>query len=224
MTESANLPRGGGAVMATRKEPNDSLDYFATPAWATRALCEIVLPQFGVDPALLRGMHAWEPACGEGDMAWPLREYFERVYASDVHEHGFGTVADFLWPGTKPPGPVSWIITNPPFRLAEQFIHHSLAVASYGCAMFVRAQFLESIGRYREVYRRHPPHIAYFAERVPLNRGRAKREATTMTAYVWLVWFAKPRDPRVMWIPPSRAQLERAGDYDYPKPLPGEAG
>ena len=28
------------AVMAQRKEPPDSLDFFPTPPWATRALCE----------------------------------------------------------------------------------------------------------------------------------------------------------------------------------------
>lgn len=32
------------AVMARRVEPADSLDFFPTPPWATRAFCEHVMP------------------------------------------------------------------------------------------------------------------------------------------------------------------------------------
>jgi hypothetical protein len=66
--------------MAQRVEPPDSLDYFPTPPWATRALCEFLKLHHK-----LHGQTCWEPACGGGHMARPLAEYFERVYSSDVH-------------------------------------------------------------------------------------------------------------------------------------------
>jgi hypothetical protein len=39
----ALLTKGFTAVMAQRREPPDSLDYFPTPPWATRALFRHVL-------------------------------------------------------------------------------------------------------------------------------------------------------------------------------------
>ena len=65
---------GGTSVMARRHEALDSLDYFPTPPWATRALFEII----GEDG---RDLVCWEPACGQGHMADVLREYFGAVIA-----------------------------------------------------------------------------------------------------------------------------------------------
>ena len=52
---------------------------------------------------------------------------------------------------------VDWIITNPPFRLAEQFILKALNHATEGVAMLVRTSFLESIGRYSSLFSVRPP-------------------------------------------------------------------
>src|SRR5262245_14564477 len=100
--------------MASRQEPADSLDYFPTPPWATRALVEHVFPALGIRPSDLAGMDALEPACGEGHMAEPLAEYFGRVIATDLHDYGYGEApVDFLDESTKLDA--DWIITNPPF-------------------------------------------------------------------------------------------------------------
>lgn len=206
-------PRGGSAVMAGRKEPHDSLDFFPTQPWATRAFCEHVLPVF--EPQRRYGgtpLTAWEPGCGEGHMAGPLQEHFDRVYASDVFDYGFGERADFLWPTTAPPFPVDWVISNPPFKLAEQFIARGLEFARRGVAMFVRAQFLEGVGRYRRLYSLKRPSVAYFTERVPLVKGRVDGKARSATAYVWVI-FSDSIEPRPLWIPPCRKRLERDEDY-----------
>ena len=131
------------AVMAQRHEPHDSLDDFPTPPWATRALCE----QLNLRDH--QEWTAWEPACGRGDMARPLREYFKEVAASDIFDYGYGTVDDFLFPRRTIRYDVDWIITNPPFRLAEQFALTALEDARTGVALLVRTQFLESSGRFR---------------------------------------------------------------------------
>lgn len=55
------------AVMAQRHEAADSLDFFPTPAWGTRALCEHILSR----GYLLHNCSAWEPACGLGHLARP---------------------------------------------------------------------------------------------------------------------------------------------------------
>ena len=200
------------AVMAQRAEPHDSLDFFPTPWWATRALCEHVLPS--------TGRHAWDPACGRGDMVRPLQEYFRAAAGSDVHNYGAGFFQhDFLMPFLPYEfGCTDWIITNPPFRLGVEFARRALQLMAEeavekGVALLVRTAFLEGVERHR-LFTDHPPAIvAQFAERVPMVKGRLDRTASTATSYAWIVWARGNTDTRLRWIPPCRKALERADDW-----------
>ncbi|MET4323276.1 hypothetical protein ABIB90_002348 [Bradyrhizobium sp. JR4.1] len=198
------------AVMAQRIEAADSLDNFPTPPWATRALMEHVIGDAGP----FRKLSCLEPACGAGHMARPLKEYFGKVKASDIHSYGYGSVADFL-SAPMQAGSVDWVITNPPFRLAEDFIKRALIVARQGVAILARTVFLESVGRYREIFEQTPPaKFAQFTERVPMVKGRLDAKASTATGYAWIVWEKQAAEaPRLMWVPPCRKKLERPGDY-----------
>ncbi len=196
------------AVMAQRHEPADSPDDFPTPPWATRALIEHVV---GVDQA--RGRSCLEPACGRGYMARPLAEYFGDVDAADAYRYGFAPVRDFL---TFPYEALShdWVITNPPFRLAEEFVERALVVARHGVAILARTVFLESVGRYESIFKDRPPTVfAQFSERVPMVKGRVDAKASTATGYAWFVWKKDERGSRLAWVPPCRRLLERPGDY-----------
>lgn len=197
------------AVMAQRVEPADSPDDFPTPPWATRALLEHVL-----DTSALAGQSCLEPACGAGHMAKVLKEYFEEVRYSDAYHYGYGPIRDYL---TYPyeANAVDWVITNPPFRLAEEFVLRSLKVARRGVAILARTVFLESSGRYREIFEKTPPSVfAQFVERVPMVKGRLDSKATTATGYAWFVWDKQiGGHPRLAWVPPCRKGLERRGDY-----------
>lgn len=196
------------AVMSQRHEAHDSLDDFPTPPWAARALCEHVIT---VDPDDV----AWEPAANRGYLVRGLTDYFDAIRCSDIHDYGAGyEVADFLFPGVD--RKVHWIITNPPFRLAEEFACRALELATDGVALLVRTQFLESVGRYQRLFLTRPPLIvAQFVERVPMVKGRCDGSASTATSYCWVVWAHGPRNPtEFVWIPPCRARLEREGDYD----------
>lgn len=206
------------AVMAQRTEAFDSLDDFPTPPWATRALLEHV---FKEDKKSLFRLSCLEPACGAGHMAKVLAEYFGVVTSFDVHDYGFGQQRDYL----KCPyaiGSWDWVITNPPFRLAEEFVLRSLEVAQEGVAILARTVFIESVGRYENLFRSQPPTTyAQFTERVPMVKGRLDKKATTATSYCWLVWrkSAILGSPELIWIPPCRKMLERANDYEMPKSL-----
>lgn len=224
------------AVMAQRIEAHDSLDDFPTQPWATRALIKhVIMPNMDVfaPDSFLRQLSVWEPACNRGHMAKPLREFFGRVHASDIHDYGYESgdwcqdrVVDFLFPGSESPAiaknGVDWIITNPPFRLAEQFIERAWQINGVqGVAVIVRTSFLEGIGRYENLFKRNPPSIvAQFTERVPMVKGRLTATGSTATAYCWLVWMMGEHGTRLVWIPPCRKQLER--DSDYPSRAPSE--
>ena len=198
------------AVMQQRSEPHHSLDDFPTPPWATRALCEFLT----LEGWRLHNCDVREPAANRGHMVKPLREYFREVEASDVHDYGAGfPKADYLFePRLRR---VDWTITNPPFKLAEQFIAKALATSSDGVAMIVRSAFLEGIGRYERLFTdRRPAWVLQFTERVVMHKGRLAPEGSTATAYCWIVWLQQDTGPtRFDWIAPCRKRLEREGDY-----------
>ena len=197
--------------MAQRVEAKDSLDDFPTPPWATRALIEHVVEK----ETSVENMTALEPACGRGYMSQTLREYFANVDAADVHDYGLGAVSDFLQ-CSYPADSYDWVITNPPFRLAEDFVQRALPIARRGVAMLVRTVFIESVGRYNRVFTVNPPTaVAQFVERVPMVKGRVDRKASTATGYAWIVW-EKTADnpPQLVWVPPCRKSLEIPEDYE----------
>lgn len=203
--------------MAQRTEPKDSPDDFPTPPWATRALIEHVL----LNKRLIAKQTCLEPACGAGHMVKVLKEYFARVEYADAYDYAFGPIKDFL---THPIelNSADWVITNPPFRLGEEFVLRALKIARIGVAILARTVFIESVGRYRNIFERTPlAKFAQFTERVPMVKGRLDRKATTATGYAWLVWEKKNADPkpRLVWIPPCRKQLERDDDYQALLPV-----
>lgn len=224
------------AVMQQRAEPDDSLDDFPTPPWASRALMEHALLRF-LPPA--RGLIGLEPCCNRGFMAKPLMEYLGAVWTSDIFDYGWRgqlAVADFLFPGYEVPPGLDLVFANPPFRLALEFIHRSLKIARLGCAMLVRTAFMEGGDRYNQLYRATPPTIvAPFAERVIMHKGilrdpnklywdaeaidpktgkkGAWKKPSTATSYCWMIWLHGVARQPPIWIPPCRTKLEMPGDY-----------
>lgn len=220
MTHRQNVSH---AVMAQRFEPSDSLDDFPTPPWASRALIEHVIGR-----SEAAGRVCLEPACGRGYMSQALEPYFSKVMASDIAEYGHGSLGDFLT--SSYPEEVDWVITNPPFRHAEDFFHKGFDIAREGVALLVRTVFLEGKGRLERTFSQYPPTVvAQFSERVPMVKGRLDKKASTATGYAWFVWRKPLVDQtRLVWIPPCRKLLERDDDYKAageaaPKPRLGEA-
>jgi len=93
------------AVMSQRHEDSDSLDYFPTPPWATRALFQEVLKRpehkrdlFFEDKS---NVTCLEPACGGGHMVKVLEEYFDNVTSCDIADYGQDHIADFYLKTSK---------------------------------------------------------------------------------------------------------------------------
>lgn len=218
-----------------RVEPHDSLDDFPTPPWAARAACEYVVAMGWAD----RGQCVLEPAVNRGAFWTGLIDYFETVHASDIFAYpecvvrNAHTPVDFLLPGGLPfDGPLHWVMTNPPFRLAAEFIHRALDVASVGCVMLLRGAFTEGAERYETLFRPNPPtQIVHFCERVVMLKGRLIRagdldpvasadkgkpvKASIAKAHSLFIWKHGADRLPCDWIPPgSWLRLEREGDYD----------
>lgn len=228
------------AVMQRREATSDdrlgprgvmtSLDYFPTPPWATRAACEFLTNELG---EVLPMQTVWEPACGEGFMVRPLREYFNHVLASDVERYSDDhEIYDFTMGGPPLWCRPEWIFTNPPFKLAADFVRLAIERASRGVVMFVRGAFTEGDERYRQMFAPDvaPAYVVTYCERVVLLRDRLikdqaldpfnidestglPRKASSATSYAIVIWMPGRHDTRHRWIPKCRRRLEREGDY-----------
>jgi hypothetical protein len=194
------------------------LDFYGTPPWAGRAGAEIIRRLDPTAKTLL------EPACGMGTMCEPLREYFD-VFNGDIHDYGcnYPTI-DFLAPGSYQFADVDWVVTNPPFGLAAEFLARGLEVANKGVALLCRLSFLSTGERYLPLYRSENPMTlcAPIMERVPMVLGPWKPGADTMTEYAWF-FFQKgaapmPVDP----VPPGTRDRLYYPDDDrrFCKPAP----
>jgi hypothetical protein len=183
--------KGSYSVVNQRIESEQALDTYWTPPWATRALCEEVLPAMGTS---LRGKTVWDPCCGMHHMSDVLAEYVGNgsVYATDIADHNMDhPVYDYL---TAPYNfGFNWIVMNPPFKLGLEFVQKALLEASQGVAALLRTNWVEGGERYHTLFKVLPPtRIAFFSERVPMHRGRWEPNGSTATSYSWFVWTKSP--------------------------------
>src|SRR5207245_1311826 len=138
--------------------------------------------------------------------------YFPRVLATDVHDYGgplqHGAPLDFLSDEAEP-NAADWIVTNPPFAIADQVVRMALRRARRGVAVLCRLGFLEGAGRWPLFYGDYPLDVlAPFTDRVPMTLGGWDPAASTATAYAWFVWFQDRARPA--WLDDIRAMARAA--------------
>lgn len=91
----------------------------------------------------------WEPACGLGHLSNRLKEFGYDVVSSDLIDRGGNVenffVEDFLSDENGGKGDRE-IITNPPFKLAFEFVEKSMKILSTGkkAVFLLKIQFLET--------------------------------------------------------------------------------
>lgn len=154
-------------------------DFYPTPPEGIRALLAVETFEGSM----------WEPACGDGAISRVLEDSGFDVYSSDLIDRGYGdTGVDFLLDYSRKSDN---IITNPPFKHAEDFIFHSLNRAEKKVAMLLRLAFLEGQER-RKMFTGTPISAVWvFSKRLSIMRNGAKFEgggAGGMIAFAWFVW------------------------------------
>ena len=181
-----------------RNNPLGDKDFYPTPHWGTRALLEHVIQDYP-----LENQSVWECAAGQRDMSDVLEVYFKDTLSTDINDE---PSVDFL-KSTK--CETDWIITNPPFNIAVDFVQKCLELKpKVGFAMFLRLAFLESKTRFNTIYKDNPPSItAVFTERVSLSKNLIDPNRGSSVAYCWMVWLANSTTPQLKWIPPCKAEL-----------------
>lgn len=165
-------------ALADRKD-----DFYATPAEAVRGFLAAereFLPR-----------RLWEPACGDGAIVLPLRAAGYDVQASDLVDRGCPDSVsreDFLMPFAVPMD-IGGIVTNPPFKLAAEFVDRALTIAPY-VAMLLRLSFLESATR-KDWFQAGPlARVHISSRRMPMMHrdGWEGPQASSAIAFAWFVW------------------------------------
>lgn len=148
----------------------------------------------------------WECACGELHLSNVLEQSGYVVRNSDIVDrlhNGKIEQIDFLnykgkWDGD--------IITNPPYKYAQQFVEKALEVIPYGhkVAMFLKLTFLESKSR-RELFDKYPFETLY----VSSSRLQCAKNGDfetygkgvgTAVAYGWYIWVKGfTGNPQIKW-------------------------
>ena len=129
----------------------------------------------------------WECACGQGHLAKVFEAHGYNVKATDLIDRGYGEGGvDFLQCDEKFDGD---IITNPPYKYAEQFIQHALTLIPNGkkVCMFLKVQFLEGKGR-KALYAIYPPHYIYVSSSRIACIKNGVEVCNAIQAYAWYIW------------------------------------
>lgn len=187
-----------GNAKAALKARGD--DLYETPAVATQALLRVEkLPEC-----------IWEPACGPGSIVGTLRQAGHRVYATDLVDYGCPESvagADFLME-RHPDFYIGAVVTNPPFKLANEFVSHALTLGVPKVIMLLRLAFIESERRRAILDNGSLARVHVFRNRLPMmhRAGRGTMVAKTNSsamAFAWFVWDREHKGPtelhRISW-------------------------
>lgn len=186
-----------GASNHTDKE-REINDFYATDPIAIDKL----IGNIGFIPSVV-----WECACGTGCLSERLKQHCHGVVSTDVVDRGYGQVQDFLLAKEVPSG-CSYIITNPPYKYALEFILHALDLLPDGgkCMMFLKTTFLEGEKRNRQLFSNYPPQrILQFSKRVLCAKNaefqKMRDGGGSAVAYAWFIWEKGYKGPTtITWI------------------------
>jgi hypothetical protein len=169
-------------------------DLYETPVCATEALLTVEkLPH-----------RIWEPAAGGGAIVDVLRAHGHNVIATDLVDYGVpgqGARRDFLMELSAPDS-IECIVTNPPFKIANEFVAHALKLCPY-VVMLLRLGFIEGTRRAPILDSGHLARVHVFSRRLPMmhrgGRGTqvAKSNSQAM-AFAWYCWERNHAGPATL--------------------------
>lgn len=169
-------------------------DFYPTPPECTIALLEFLRKH-----NLIRyGDNVWEPACGNGAMVNVLQKKGYDAFGTDVTEGYDYLKTDFS-------KECDWIITNPPFSLAKEFIERSLLLKK-PFALLLKSQYWHSARRY-ELFEKNAPNFV-----LPLTwRPDFTGKGNSLLDMMWCVWIY---DTTITYYQPLKRPNEQQLDDD----------
>lgn len=160
-------------------------DFYATDPKATK-MCLDELGKY-YDLSLL---DVWEPAAGMGHISNVLKEKgINVVKESDIVDRGIGaTLENFL--ETDSMENANAIITNPPYKISEDFYSHFLKIANQGdlYVFLGRIQWLEGVNR-AKLFKENPPsYVFVHSKRINCWKDGKEVKESSAICYAWFVF------------------------------------
>lgn len=170
-------------------------DFYPTPYLLTQSLFD---NEYFDDSASMI-----EPACGEMAMVDIIKKNFKGNLT--FYDIKFGN--DFL----KETRFFDYMITNPPFSLANEFILHAKKIINFKFYLLLPLNYLQGQFRYENIYQDHnnfPLSKIYIFSKMPMLSGNIRKDGkykTGMQALAWYVWEKRPtnygyKQPCIYWI------------------------
>ncbi len=137
----------------------------------------------------------WEPACGMGHLSKVLENHRHEVWSTDLIDRGYGEGGiNFLDDNNFDDTEGCWegdIITNPPYKFAEEFVEKGMHRLKKGnrLIMFLKIQFLEGQKR-NKLFAKYPPKYVYVnsSRQLCAMNGEFEKYKATALCYCWYVW------------------------------------
>lgn len=172
----------GAIAAAMAKWNRKPADLYPTPPDVTYSLLHYIKDL--VKP----GSRVWEPACADGQMVEPLRQFGYNVMATDLRpdvKGGQGGV-DFLGEKTAyHTQKYDAVITNPPFNAAAEFVERALEVAPV-VIFLLKAQYWNT-GNRKKLFRKTKPYMELNLTWRPAFLEEERGKSPLMDC-MWVVW------------------------------------
>ena len=181
-------------LTGSSEKKRETEDFYPTPPYATIKLLEKEIFLGSI----------YEPACGDGAISKILQDKYpeQEIFSTDIINRGYGenTNLDFLTYDFKDFKP-DHIVTNPPYKYAQEFVERSLKIANNKVAMLLKLNFLEGQKRY-QLFKSTPLKNVYiFSKRLSFDKGNEKGKGNGLLAYAWYVWEkGYEGSPMVDWL------------------------
>jgi hypothetical protein len=134
-------------------------------------------------------------------MATVLQDAGHRVVSTDLVDRGHGTPGRNFLHETELQAPC--VVTNPPFKLADDFALHALRLGAQKVALLMRLAWLEGRARHERVFKDHPPSRVWtFSRRLTMWRADDPnpRDSGGTMAFAWFVWERGHTGPVLGWL------------------------
>ena len=198
---SKNIDVVGVGKVGKRDSKAKKSDFYETPYSLTRKFLDV--EEFDKDKTVC------EPACGGGAITRVLNEYWkdDKITAYDREKNFFWDYDDY-----------NYIVTNPPFSIASEFIKWAKRRAKDKFAFLLPLSYLHGKKRYDEIYsdKTYGLSKVYVFTRYPMLGDELREDGkynTGMMVYAWFVWESGHSGlPMIDWIDNNQDVLSKKDD------------
>lgn len=199
MSKGKNFSGNTGRVENKRKKS----DFYETPYSITRHLLNV--ESFDSNSTVC------EPACGDGAITKVLESKWDKknIISYDIEKNFLSETEQY-----------DYIITNPPFSIANEFIEKAKLVARKKFAFLLPLSYLHGKKRYDTIYTDLSYGLSevYVFTRYPMLGEKLREDGkyhTGMMVYAWFVFENKYSDkPNINWIDNNDDVLSKKDTFE----------